>query len=341
MKRLMTRRLRIMRQKARRNPPLIMPWTLRRLGVLNMNQRNAEFIMGYNARRNYPLVDDKLQTKRLAMEAGIAVPELLGIIEIEHQVRKLDEMLDGRSEFVIKPAHGAGGSGIMVIGGRRNGRYIRASGVMISDADLQHFISNILSGMYSLGGMPDQAMLEYRVKPHPVFDAVSYQGVPDIRTVVFRGVPVASMVRLPTRQSDGKANLHQGAIGVGIDLFTGRTLDGVWFNRVLDEHPDSGNPVRGIEIPDWNKLLELAARSYELTQLGYLGVDVVLDRDHGPLVLEYNARPGLNIQLANQTGLLGRLDKVRALDEIPESAADRIALAKDLFGTPERAAAAG
>lgn len=339
MKWLIPRRLRIMHRLARRNPPLVMPWTLRRLGVLNMNQRNADFIMGYNARRNYPLVDDKLQTKRLAAQAGIAVPELLGVIEIEHQARELDNMLGGHSEFVIKPAHGAGGNGIMVISGRRGGRYIQASGMPITTDDIQHYISNILSGMYSLGGMPDHAMLEYRVKPHPVFESVSYQGVPDIRTVVFRGVPVASMVRLPTRQSDGKANLHQGAIGVGIDLLTGKTLDGVWFNRVLDEHPDSGNRVRDVEISDWDKLLELAARSFELTQLGYLGVDVVLDRNYGPLMLEYNARPGLNIQLANQTGLLGRLEQIKSLSSIPTAAADRVALAKELFGEPHRAAA--
>lgn len=313
------------------NPPLIMPWTLRRRGILGMNQRNADYIMMYNRRRYYPLVDDKLQTKKLAKAAGIAIPELYGVIEIEHQVRDIDTILGGHGDFVIKPAHGSGGAGVMVISARRTGRYIRNSGAVVSAEDLGHFVSNVLSGMYSLGGMPDKALLEYRVKPHPIFDTVSYQGVPDIRTVVFRGMPVASMVRLPTRMSDGKANLHQGAVGAGVELATGRTVDGVWLNRALDLHPDSGNPIRGMEIPEWDKLLELAARSYELTQLGYLGVDVVLDRDKGPLVLEYNARPGLSIQIANQAGLLTRLRKVETLDAIPDRAEDRVGLAKTLF----------
>jgi len=321
-------RLRLMK----RNPPMRMPWTLRKLGILGMNQRNGDYISLYNERRHYPLVDDKLKTKQLALEAGIATPELYGVIEIEHQIRDLDTLLGGHREFVIKPAYGSGGNGIMVISGRRGIQFIRASGATIPRGELEHFISNVLSGMYSLGGLPDKAIIEYRVIPHAVFDAVSYQGVPDIRTIVFRGVPIASMVRLPTRQSDGKANLHQGAIGAGIDLASGRTVDGVWFNNVLDSHPDSGNAVRGIQVPEWDKLLELAARSYDLTCLGYLGVDVVLDRDHGPLVLEYNARPGLNIQLANQMGLLSRLEKVRALDEIPDSAAERVALGQQLFG---------
>lgn len=326
-----SRRWRSRLRLIKRNPPMRMPWTLRRLGILGMNQRNGDYIALYNPRRHYPLVDDKLRTKELALEAGIATPELYGVIEIEHQVRNLETLLGNHREFVIKPAHGAGGNGIMVISGRRGIQFIRASGATVARAELAHFISNILSGMYSLGGLPDKAIIEYRVKSHAVFDAVSYQGVPDIRTIVFRGVPIASMVRLPTRQSDGKANLHQGAVGAGIDLATGRTVDGVWFNSILDSHPDSGNAVRGIEIPDWDKLLTLAARSYDLTQLGYLGVDVVLDRDQGPLVLEYNARPGLNIQLANQMGLLTRLDKIRALDEVPETAAARVALGQQLF----------
>lgn len=318
--------------QARRNPPLRMPWTLRRLGMLNMNRRNARYIMAYNERRHYPLVDDKIRTKRLAAEAGIAVPDLLGMIEIEHQVRELNAILGGCSDFVIKPAHGSGGNGVMVLSGRRAGHYVRACGTIVSDDEVRYFISNILSGMYSLGGMPDRAMLEYRVRPHPVFDAVSFQGVPDIRTIVFRGMPVASMVRLPTRQSGGRANLHQGAIGVGIDLLTGTTLDGVWLNRSLGLHPNSGNRVRGIVLPGWERLLELAARSYELTRLGYLGVDIVLDRDRGPLVLEYNARPGLNIQLANQMGLLARLQKVEALRAVPDSAGERVELTRELFG---------
>jgi glutathione synthase/RimK-type ligase-like ATP-grasp enzyme len=44
-----------------------------------------------------------------------------------------------------------------------------------------------------------------------------------------------------------------------------------------------------------------------MTGLGYLGVDMVIDRERGPLLLELNARPGLQIQVANQAGLRSRL----------------------------------
>jgi alpha-L-glutamate ligase-like protein len=119
-------------------------------------------------------------------------------------------------------------------------------------------------------------------------------------------------VRLPTREADGKANLHQGAVGAGIDMGSGKTLNGVWRSQVVDRHPDTGAPIAGIPIPGWTRLLELAARCHDLTGMGYLGVDVVLDRDRGPLILELNARPGLAIQIANHEGLMHR---TRAVEE--------------------------
>lgn len=77
---------------------------LRAAGVLGLNGRNANYTLVYNRRSRYPLVDDKLKTKRLALAAGIAVPELYGVIEIEHQIRELPRLLASYPSFVIKPA---------------------------------------------------------------------------------------------------------------------------------------------------------------------------------------------------------------------------------------------
>ena len=280
------------------------------LGILGLNERNAVYTLGLNERRYFPLVDDKARTKILCSEAGVAVPALYGSIEIERQVRDLPRIVGDRTEFVIKPAHGSGGDGIVVIKGQVKDKYRRANGVIISRDDLQHHISNVLSGMYSLGGAADTALIEYCVNFDPIFESISYQGVPDIRIIVCFGVPVMSMVRLPTRMSDGKANLHQGALGVGVDLATGTTSTAVLLNDVVTEHPDTGNSVTGIQIPNWRDLLTLASRCYDIFHLGYLGVDIVLDKEQGPLLLEVNARPGLNIQIANQTGLTPRLNLV-------------------------------
>ncbi|KAB7622806.1 alpha-L-glutamate ligase-like protein [Alkalilimnicola sp. S0819] len=310
---------------------LISPRKLRELGIVGMNQRNGEYIMPCNPRRLFPLVDDKLATKRLAEAAGIAVPQLYGVIRTERQVRELGAMLKGREDFVIKPAHGSGGAGIVVVTDRRPGGFRRSNGRIVTREALEHHVSNILSGMHSLGGAPDQALIEQRVRFAPVFEKLTYGGVPDIRSIVFRGVPVMAMVRLPTQQSDGKANLHQGAVGAGIALASGRTLSGVWRERLVHHHPDTGMEIAGLAIPGWDRLMVLAARCQELVGLDYLGVDVVLDAERGPLVLELNARPGLSIQLANRKGLAHRLDRIKALAAIPDQAEERAALAMRLF----------
>lgn len=323
---------------------MIVEWVrrLRANGVLGLNERNSEFIMRFNPRRLYPLVDDKLRTKELAMAAGIAVPELYGVIRTEHDVRALPDIVKDHQDFAIKPAHGSGGDGILVVAGRSpraTGVYRLVDGSLINEAEIGFHLSNILSGQFSLGGHRDCALIEYCIKVDPIFAEHCFQGVPDIRVIVFRGYPVMAMVRLPTRRSRGKANLHQGAVGAGMDLDTGVTTFGVVANNRVDEHPDTGTPIAGLAIPRWEYLLRLAARCYELTGLGYVGVDIVLDRQFGPLILELNARPGLNIQVCNQAGLRHRLERVLELPHDPDIAA-RVARSRELFGGQSLARAA-
>lgn len=311
---------------------------LKARGIMGINQRNADYVLKYNPRRLYPLVDDKILTKQRALAAGIHVPDLYGVISTERQIRELDQFIGGHDDFVIKPAQGAGGDGILVIADRFEGQYRTVSGRLISRADIEHQISSILTGLYSLGGHRDRALIEYRVKPDPIFRSISYEGVPDIRIIVLKGYPVMAMLRLPTRQSGGKANLHQGAIGVGVDLATGITLQGTWLNNIIHKHPDTTHAVDNVQLPYWDGFMLLAARCYELCELGYIGVDMVLDQDKGPLILELNARPGLNIQIANNCGLSLRTEAIeRHLQQLEasdrsETAEERVAFVQSLFG---------
>ena len=304
---------------------------LRARGVLGINKRNAEYTLPYNRRDCYPLVDDKALTKQLAMRAGVAIPELYGVVEIPRQLRDLPALLAQYWDFVVKPARGSQGDGIIVVTGRTRSLFRVADGSFLTEDDMMFHVSNILSGIYSLGGQTDKALIEYRVIFDPVFEAITHRGVPDVRIIVFLGVPVMAMVRLPTRISGGKANLHQGALGAGIDIASGRTLTAVWGTSIVEEHPDTGNAVAGVTIPHWDTLLELGARSYELTGLGYQGIDVVLDRDKGPLILELNARPGLAIQIANRAGLRPRLEQVERYHAGLKTIAERVAFAKEQF----------
>jgi len=309
---------------------------LREIGLMGLGQRNAEFVLRYNQRRFYPRVDDKLITKSLAQGIGLPVPDLYAVVREEHEIAELHERLKPYDQFVVKPAHGSGGDGILVITGRRGDKYRRSNGHLMSRDEFDHHLSNGLSGLFSLGGQSDHLLVEYCVQFDPIFDQVSYKGVPDVRIIVFLGYPVMAMIRLPTRMSDGKANLHQGAIGVGIDIPTGITRRGVWGNEPIKEHPDTEHTIVGLEIPRWGELLHMAAQCYELSELGYVGVDFVLDKNKGPLILELNARPGLAIQIANGNGLLHRLRKVEALKDAGQLSAnpsERVAFARAEFPT--------
>jgi alpha-L-glutamate ligase-like protein len=310
------------------------PQQLRAAGVLGLNERNSDYIMRLNPRRLYPRVDDKVITKELAIAAGMAVPELYGIIANQREVRNFASIVTELESFVIKPAQGSGGDGILVVTGRskrKRDSFRLSSGVLISEAEIAHHLSNIVSGQYSLSGNPDKALIEYCVRFDPVFSEVSYQGVPDIRVIVYRGYPAMAMVRLPTRASDGKANLHQGAVGAGICMSSGETLAGVLDNDVVDDHPDTGALVSGLLIPHWDFILQSAARGYDVTELGYLGVDMVIDKQHGPLILEMNARPGLNIQIANCTGLATRIARIDEIFKSDAGAVERARVARREF----------
>ena len=303
-------------------------------GVLGLNKRNGDYLLRFNPRRLYPLVDDKLRTKRLALQAGIAVPELYGVIETQRDIRRLPAIVANHKEFALKPAHGSAGDGIIVVAGRSAARYRTISGELLDDDFLSHHLSNAINGQFSLGGVQDVVIVEYMVQFSSLFERISFQGVPDIRVIVFRGFPVMAMVRLPTRESHGKANLHQGAVGSGIDLATGITLNGVIGTEVVAYHPDTSQPIAGLQIPDWDTILDISARCYELTGLGYIGVDIVLDRDLGPLVLELNARPGLAIQIANRQGLLRRLQICERQADFSATPDQRIEFAKREFKHP-------
>lgn len=310
----------------------ISPAKLAELGILGMNRRNISFIGKHNPRRNYRLVDDKLLTKKAALAQGIAVPKLYGIVERQQQIAGLAELLENYDGFVIKPSQGSGGKGIMVIIGRREDRYIKSSGIEIGIEDIGRHISNTLAGLHSLGGRNDRAMIEALISFDPCMEGYSYEGIPDIRVVAFKGIPVMAMMRCATHSSDGKANLHQGAVGVGLDIATGRSVGAVQHGQLVDAHPDTGALFSALHVPHWDSILDLAASCVEMTGLGYLGVDIVLDRNYGPMLLELNARPGLAIQVANQSGLRHRLAVARKISEQTDDHDTKIAMAKESFG---------
>jgi alpha-L-glutamate ligase-like protein len=303
---------------------------LARTGVLGINRRNAFYTLPLNPRRLYPRVDDKIATKRLCEAAGIPVPRLLATAHHPFELRGLLTGLERYDTFVLKPARGALGNGIVVVTGRRDGRLVRSGGRALSREGFLYHAAGIISGLYSLAGHSDSAMVEERLQAHAALAGLCTDGVPDVRVIVYRGIPVMSMTRLPTRESGGRANLHQGAIGAGIDLTSGRTHHAIRRGRASAVNPDSGVSVLDVAIPDFDRVLEIAVHATDQTGLGYVGADVVVDAHLGPVILEMNARPGLAIQLANRVGLLHRLAAVDALPRRELALQERVKLGREI-----------
>jgi alpha-L-glutamate ligase-like protein len=307
------------------------PAKLRKAGIIGMNHRNVVCIARNNPRNLYPRVDNKLITKEIAIKAGIAVPRLIGVVKTQGHVRELEEFLRDEQAFVIKPAKGSGGKGILVIVGRDGEDYLKPSGERVTHLDVCKHASSTLSGLFSLGGNNDVAMIEELVNFDSSFDGFSYQGVPDIRIILYKGYPVMAMTRLSTKDSDGKANLHQGAVGLGIDIGSGKAIKAVQHGKMITHHPDTGNDLRKFFVPGWTEFLNLASQCYEVTELGYLGADIVLDANKGPLVLELNARPGLAIQMANGVGMQTRFDAVEPEVKKGRDYLERVAFSQENF----------
>jgi hypothetical protein len=203
-------------------------------------------------------------------------------------------------------------------------------GSVINIQDLKFHAQEILSGRFSLHNTTDVAFVEERIKIQKIFAKYVWHGTPDIRVIVFNKTPVAAMLRLPTKESQGKSNLHQGAIGAGVGLATGITTYGILGSHFIRFIPETKRKINGLKIPQWDNILTLAARAQEaVPALGYFGVDIVLDKERGPMILELNARPGLEIQNANLSPLKKRLERVEGLEI--KDADHGVKIAKALF----------
>jgi alpha-L-glutamate ligase-like protein len=310
--------------------------------VLGMNARNYGYLSRYNKAKGKKIANSKLLTKSTLRKSKLPVPRLYRVFRSEEDVNKYDFTRLPES-FVIKPNKGLGGEGIIVVeqGGTYAGQWITSQGETISIEDIKLHIGDILEGRFSIDDAPDFAFVEERIRIHPVFEKHAYHGTPDIRIIVFNRVPVMAMLRIPTRESGGRANLHQGAVGAGIDLATGITTYAIKYSKEVKFMPNTRRRVRGINIPEWDQVLELAVKCQEITKLGYLGADIVLQPSQKvegktlPKILELNAQPGLKIQLCNKAGLKRRLDRVEGLEvNDPEKG---IKIAKALFGDQELA----
>ena len=390
--------------------------------ILGLNSRNHLYLSRFNLRSGKRIADSKLLTKKFLKKLKLPHPRLIVSFSQVADVNNFDwNSLE--DNFVIKPAGGYAGEGIVLIrkrlgsrlddrrwkiedgGGRlrmedgknrtdrsifdhlsstttlhspsstvdnRAVRYQLMDSSIVSLGDLKLHVLDILEGRFNRLNLQDTAIIEDRVYKHPKFRRYAYKGTPDVRIIVFNKVPVMAALRLPTPESKGRANIHQGAIMVGIDLATGITTTASHWDRVIKTIPvrlsvlgrqisvksqpvfsqsvsetgkqktgkpetENGKPktdnrslkLSGIQIPDWDRMMELAILVQEHISLGFMAVDFLIDPVKGPLIVELTARPGMGIQIANMSGLRRRIERVEGLEDVTPGRG--IEVAKALF----------
>lgn len=275
--------------------------------VLGINARNLACIYPLNPRRHFPRADNKLQGKLLLAKHEIPHPKTLAVYRGYGDLKRLEADMSSVDGFALKPAQGYGGRGILIIRRGADGALVSTGGCQIDIDTIRTHIYSILAGQFSLEKLTDTAFIEELVLPEENLGSISFQGLPDIRIILYKDIPVMAMVRVPTRRSGGRANLHQGAMGLGIDMQTGLTTHAILKNRSVTVAPEMDKPLVGIQVPHWDHIKDMAVKVSRVFGLGYIGIDVAIDHSAGPLVIEVNARPGLNIQLANAQGLAARI----------------------------------
>ncbi len=278
-----------------------------RATVLNMNRRNLEYIYPNNARQDFPLADNKLLTKLFLADYDIATAETYQVYSHFFQLRQLEQDLKAYNSFVIKPASGSGGVGILVINSREQNGFLSVGGVFYSLQDIHKHISDILFGIFAFG-LNDQAIIEQKIIQHPDLNKLSPMGLADVRLIMHQDQAVQAMIRLATKQSNGTANLHQGAIGVGIDMQSATTSHASYKGKPITRHPDTDIELIGHLIPHWQEFLRTAKQIAKYIPLKYIGIDLAVV-ENGPCLLEVNVRPGIEIQNANATGIRAILER--------------------------------
>lgn len=298
-------------------------------GILGINARNLLYMRPYNPKKAVKLADDKIKTKQFLSARDIPVPKLYGIIKDTIELEKFDFNALPDS-FALKPNTGYGGEGIIPITEVKDGYYYTAGGTKLNKEEIKDHIRDILDGRFSISNVSDFAFFEQYIEADERIGKYSYEGLPDIRVVVHNLIPVMAMLRLPTRESKGKANLHMGAVGVGIDIAKGQTTHIAYKNRIIDELPDGMGNIKGLSIPYWDQILNIASTVQLVTNLGYMAVDICIDKNTGPVLLEINARAGLGVQIANLAPLRKRLERIEGVKVTTPAKGVRIA--KDMFG---------
>ena len=148
-------------------------------------------------------------------------------------------------------------------------------------------------------------IVQPRLLPHDGLCTITTGALPTLRVLTClntNGEPevVAAMLRSSCGTSRTVDNLHAGGIGALIDLETGMLSKSSnlgsdarlgWFSA----HPDTGAPIEGRIVPDWEATKAFAVGAHRhFSDRVVVGWDIAILND-GPILIEGNGNPDLDI----------------------------------------------
>lgn len=268
------------------------------MNALGMNLRN-HIIKISNRRDQIVEAKDKIGVKNKLAMHGIPVPETYGELLKINDIHRLDKM---PPEFVIKPDRGSGGKGVLILK-RVKDHYVSPSNKIYSVKNLKRHMERILEGEFSEYIDGETVLIEERIHCSGQLQFKGSVGLPDVRMFVYNYDCVLAMLRYPTWESDGKANLSQGALGMALDMETGE-ITKVYSKKRREFYPvETLGIPKGYCIPKWKGFRWISHHVARLLGLRFSGVDLTMDERNNIKVLEVNGYPGLEIQNVTETSL--------------------------------------
>ena len=270
--------------------------------VIGMNARNIHLVNPNNPRKYFQLANNKFLTKNWLQVNGFPCAKTIATIQSKFQISECFEKIKNIQSMVIKPSQSFGGKGILLLQEKTpEGNWLTPSKKIIKEENFKSHCTDILSGIFSNEGREETVLIEEKLMPNDEF-MPELKCLSDLRVICLKDKIVLAMVRIPTQKSGGKANLHAGGIGLGVDLKTGKITQAIQSGQKITHHPDNQFPLIGHQIPSWSQIVEKSNRLVQKFPLKYIGIDWALATPF-PQILEINSRPGLEIQNANGIGL--------------------------------------
>ncbi len=243
-----------------------------------------------NERRS---IGNKLRFDEVYSKAGFVKRAFLGTENAS--IEEIAAFIQKHGEVFKKPIYLSGGTGIELL------RWDEMNDERLAELKKENYV------------------LEERIVQHHALSAVNASSVNSVRIVTILDRNHTTQIVGAVLRCGGNGsiadNLHSGGVAYPIDLKTGRIMCLGRDNETeksYDTHPSSGALMMGMQVPNWDILLQEVRAAAQLSQkLIYLGWDIAVTEE-GVDFIEANFGHGVD---AIQYDNVGKKELIRKMLE--------------------------